>query len=160
MEAFSGSMFRSHVGSMFEDEDSQVWDDDVLPAYSKFTGIFAFLKGYRREAFEDAESRGWPVVRSGFLIFEDEEVWEEDFIRNHFMFGNDFLVAPVMEEGATSKSVYFPKCGQERGAWVNVWSQEKFDCGTAASVPSEIGQPPVFYLEDSEWGAKLHDFVK
>ena len=30
LEAFSGSMFRTHVGSSFEDSDAQVWDDEDI----------------------------------------------------------------------------------------------------------------------------------
>ena len=160
MEAFSGSMYRSHVGSSFRDEDAQVWDDDVLPGYAKFTAVFAFLKDYRMAAFKQAEKNGWPVVRSAFLMFgEDEQVWDENFIKNHFMFGDDFLVAPVVEAGAVSKSVYFPLCGEEGGAWVGLWGEEEYECGTEVKVQSEVGQPPVFWLKGSDWGDKLKEFV-
>jgi alpha-glucosidase (family GH31 glycosyl hydrolase) len=162
MEAFSGSMFRSHVGSLFRDKDAQVWDDDVLPGFAKFTQVFAFLKDYRHAAMKVAEKKGWPVVRSGFLAWGsgDDRVWEEDFIRNEFMFGDDFLVAPVVAEGAEDKTVYFPLCGDEGGTWVHLWTQDTYACGDEQKVEAPVGEPPVFYLQGSDWGGKLAEFVQ
>ena len=53
---------------------------------------------------------------------DDEKAWTEDVIKKSFMFGPDFLVTPVMAEGATSVAVYFPKAEGESLSWINLWS--------------------------------------
>jgi alpha-glucosidase (family GH31 glycosyl hydrolase) len=55
------------------------------------------------------------------------------------MIGDSLLVAPVVTEGATSRSVYFPK-----GTWYDVWTGDVFEGGQRRSVDAPIGSPPVF----------------
>ena len=43
---------------------------------------------------------------------------------DQYLFGRDILVAPVVEKGATSRSLYLP-----RGVWYDFWTNEKHDGG-------------------------------
>jgi alpha-glucosidase len=66
------------------------------------------------------------------------------------MLGSEFLVAPVVDPGQTTRSVYFPK-----GEWVHIWSGKVFgsaDVGSWASVPAPLGEPPVFHKKGSVYG--------
>ena len=160
-EAFSGSMFRTHVGSSFEEEDSQAWEDDVVGHFAIFSKAFAFLKEYRLELMKEAEEKGLPLVRSMFYQFpNDRAVWDENLMKEQFMLGDDFLVAPVFQEGATEKNVYFPVGG---GQWIGLWDgsvwNETVDYAGVDTVEAPIGRPPVFYKEGSEWGAKMREWV-
>jgi alpha-glucosidase len=49
------------------------------------------------------------------------------------------LVAPVLEEGATMRSVYFPA-----GTWFDVWTGESIQGGQRMTVDAPIGSPPVY----------------
>ncbi|GMI44910.1 hypothetical protein TrCOL_g2704 [Triparma columacea] len=160
-EAFSGSMFRTHVGSSFEDEDSQAWHDDVVDHFGVFSKVFGYLKEYRLELMQVAEERGLPLVRSMFYQFPDDPaVWDEDLMKEQFMFGDDFLVAPVFQEGAVEKNVYFPVGG---GQWIGLWDgsvwNETVDYAGVATVAAPIGRPPVFYKEGSKWGSNMRKWV-
>jgi sulfoquinovosidase len=55
------------------------------------------------------------------------------------------MVAPVIEESAIARKVYFPA-----GEWVHVWNGEHFDAGWH-DVDAPIGSPPVFWREGSEY---------
>ena len=67
-EAFAGSMFRTHVGSSFEDSDAQVWDDDdTMSFFGKFASIFGYLKAYRGSLFDQAEQVRGSKSRSNEL---------------------------------------------------------------------------------------------
>ena len=55
------------------------------------------------------------------------------------MIGDDLLVAPVVAEGATTKSVYFPE-----GTWFNVWTGDSVSGGQRIEVAAPLGSPPVF----------------
>ena len=61
----------------------------------------------------------------------------------------DLLVAPVIEAGATSWSVYLPA----GAGWTHVWSGTTFAGGTQVEVAAPLGQPPVFWREGSAHAA-------
>jgi alpha-glucosidase (family GH31 glycosyl hydrolase) len=56
------------------------------------------------------------------------------------MFGPAFLVAPVTDQGATSRSVYLP-AGSD---WYNYWTNERFKGGQAINVQAPIDTIPLF----------------
>lgn len=56
-----------------------------------------------------------------------------------FMLGNELLVTPVYESGATSRKVFLPE-----GKWINYWSGELFDGGKEHLVAAPIEQIPLF----------------
>jgi alpha-glucosidase (family GH31 glycosyl hydrolase) len=56
------------------------------------------------------------------------------------MFGPAFLVAPVTEQGATSRQVYLP-AGTD---WYNYWTNERVKGGQTITVPAPIDTIPLF----------------
>jgi alpha-glucosidase (family GH31 glycosyl hydrolase) len=56
------------------------------------------------------------------------------------MLGPAFLVAPVTEQGATSRQVYLP-AGTD---WYNFWTGERAKGGQSISVPAPIDTIPLF----------------
>lgn len=63
---------------------------------------------------QDAHEKGTPVIRPMFYDFpEDKNCWTLD---GQYMFGGSLLVAPVMEAGQRTKTVYLPRArGTTRG---------------------------------------------
>jgi len=61
-------------------------------------------------------------------------------LRDEYMFGPAFLVAPVVEQGATSRSVYLP-AGAD---WYNFWTNERFHGGQTITVAAPIDTLPLF----------------
>jgi len=61
-------------------------------------------------------------------------------LRDEYMFGPAFLVAPVTEQGATSRKVYLP-AGSD---WYNYWTSERVKGGQTISVPAPIETIPLF----------------
>jgi alpha-glucosidase/alpha-D-xyloside xylohydrolase len=60
---------------------------------------------------------GLPIVRALWLHYADDAaaVGRGD----QYLWGRDILVAPVLEQGATSRTVYLP-----RGRWYDFWASE------------------------------------
>ncbi len=70
--------------------------------------LFPYIYSYAREAYD----KGWPLIRALVLEYPDDpEVFE---LNSQFMFGEEILVAPVVEEGAFEKRIYLPE-----GAWID-----------------------------------------
>ena len=60
--------------------------------------------------------------------------------RDEFMYGPAFLVCPVLELGATSRSVYLPK-GCE---WIDFWSGERHAGGKTVDAAAPLERIPLF----------------
>lgn len=61
-------------------------------------------------------------------------------IRDEYMLGPAFLVAPVTEQGMTSRKVYLP-VGAD---WYNYWSNERTKGGQTITVDAPIDTIPLF----------------
>jgi len=61
-------------------------------------------------------------------------------LRDEYMFGPAFLVAPVTEQGATSREVYLP-AGTD---WYNYWTSERIRGGQVIRVEAPIDTLPLF----------------
>ena len=85
----------------------------------------------------EAATTSMPIVRHLMLMFPDDV--ESRSIDDQFLLGPDLLVAPVVTQGSTSRSVYLPP-----GRWFHVWSGERYDGPTTVDVAARIGEPPVF----------------
>jgi len=61
-------------------------------------------------------------------------------VRDEYMFGPAFLVAPVTEQGATSRKVYLP-AGTD---WYNYWTNKRVKGGQTITVDAPIDTLPLF----------------
>lgn len=86
------------------------------------------LMPYIVKEAEECASNGWPMFRALQVEFpEDPGVWQ---IEDEYMFGKDFLVAPLLTQ-TRKRSVYLP-AGQE---WVNYQSGETYTPGWHTLTP-------------------------
>ncbi len=81
---------------------------------------------------------GAPFMRALWMDFPSDPNVAN--LGTQYMFGPAFLVAPVTEQGQTSKDVYLP-AGTD---WYNFWTNEKIAGGKWVKVAAPIDQMPVF----------------
>ena len=77
-------------------------------------------------------------MRALFMDFPNDDMVAG--LGDEYMFGPAFLVAPITNQGATSRIVYLP-AGAE---WYNFWTNERFKGGQAISVNAPIDTIPLF----------------
>ena len=97
--------FRNGVRQLTSGQDNEVWSfgEDNYKILSKYLFIRERLRPYIRECMKTASETGAPVMRPLFYDFpEDKTCWETE---DAYMFGPDLLVAPVMEAGATTRTI-------------------------------------------------------
>jgi alpha-glucosidase len=94
----------------------------------------------------EAVATGLPAQRPLFLHYPDEAALHA--VQDQFLYGADMLVAPVIEEGATTRAVILPG----DGPWRHLWSGRDFAPGTH-TIAAPLGQPLVFTRPDSAFAA-------
>jgi len=67
---------------------------------------------------------------------DDEKCWEA---KEQYMFGNKYLVAPVMYQGMTKRDVYLPE-----GTWKSIHDGTEYKGGTTITVDAPLDVIPVF----------------
>ena len=79
-----------------------------------------------------------PVIRPTFAAFPDDPAcWAEN---DEMMLGQDLLIAPVVEPGATSRAVYLPA----GTVWRDFWTGEATAGGVGVVRPAPWDRPVVF----------------
>ena len=81
---------------------------------------------------------GAPFLRALPLDFPNDPRVAD--LRDEYMFGPAFLVAPVTQQGATSRHVYLP-AGAD---WYNYWTSERVKGGQTIAVQAPIDTIPLF----------------
>lgn len=81
---------------------------------------------------------GAPFMRGLFMDFPNDP--NVTNIGDQYMFGPAFLVAPITDQGVTSRQVYLP-AGSD---WYDYWSDEKLAGGQWVTAQSPIDRIPVY----------------
>lgn len=79
---------------------------------------------------------GAPLVRPLFWEFDDPGLQDCD---DEYMWGSSFLVAPVLESDATTRSVYLPE-----GVWIDYWTEQRYTGGLTIAADAPIERMPLF----------------
>ena len=78
-------------------------------------------------AYQNSNS-GLPLMRP--LFFEEPENYKLYGISNTYLWGNNFLISPVVEPNVSEKEIYFPATSN----WFDFYTGEKYEKGTTATV--------------------------
>lgn len=114
-----------------------------LDAYRKLAKAHFKLAPELRKLAREYTATGMPLMRPFFLYWP--EVPELRRVEDEYLLGPGILVAPVLEAGASGRSVVFPP-----GAWKHFFTGKAYGAAggaTTARVPAPLGTPPVFVRE-------------
>ncbi len=128
--------FRTH-GTRPENE---VWSygKQAEPILEKFLRLRYELMPYIYSLGWEAHETGAPFMRGLFMDFGDDPKVAD--IGDEYMFGPALLVAPVTDQGMTSREVYLP-AGTD---WYNFWTNERVHGGQRITVSAPIDEIPLF----------------
>jgi len=129
-------IMRSH-GSRVANE---VWSygKQAEPILEKYLRLRYQLMPYIYSLGYQTWLTGAPFLRALPLDFPDDPKVTD--MRDEYMFGPAFLVAPVTEQGATSRDVYLP-AGTD---WYNYWTNQRATGGQTITVDAPIDTIPLF----------------
>jgi alpha-D-xyloside xylohydrolase len=135
------------MGSDMTGGPNEIWSfgDDFYRIARDYIFLRERLRPYLHDQARRTSRTGVPIMRPLLLEFpEDQGSWDVD---DQFMFGRDLLVAPVLEERASERSVYLP-AGAE---WTNAWTGARAPDGEVVIVEAPLEQIPLFVRD----GARL-----
>jgi alpha-glucosidase len=95
------------------------------------------LLPYIYNVMHSASETGVPALRPLFLEFPDDN--HADGMDDEFLFGSGLLIAPVLWEGADSRSVYLPV-----GDWFDYWTGKHYAGNSTISIPVTLNSIPMF----------------
>lgn len=112
-------------------------EKEVLTVYRFFANVRMNLIPYIHNEAMKATETGLPLMRALMIDFpEDERVYR---IYDQYLFGDSLLIAPVILEGANSRSVYFPE-----EVWFNLWTDEIIIGPTLQNEQASLNEIPVY----------------
>jgi alpha-D-xyloside xylohydrolase len=119
---------------------NEVWSygPEAQPILEKYLKLRYALMPYIYSLGWFTHRTGAPFMRALFMDFGNDPKVAD--IRDEYMFGPALLVAPVVEQGATTREVYLP-AGTD---WYNYWTNEKLAGGQTVTVAAPIGTIPLF----------------
>jgi alpha-D-xyloside xylohydrolase len=125
--------------------DNEVWSftGEVYEICKKYLFLREKLRPYVTVQMRFAHEKGTPVMRPLFYDFpKDMEAWETE---DEYMFGPNYLVAPVMYEAMRERKVYLPAGVM----WTNTWDGVTFEGGKSITVSAPLDTIPIFTRDGS-----------
>lgn len=119
---------------------NEIWSygEEVYEICKKFIGIREQLRPYTRKLMQEAHEKGTPVIRPLFFEFpQDPKAWQ---VETQYMYGDKYLVAPVLSPNQREMKVYLPAGSQ----WKPWSGAGVYEGGVELDFPCPIDKMPVF----------------
>jgi len=114
------------------------WDDNTIALSKKAIELRYKLMPYiYTAAFQNAQ-KGLPFMRP--LFFEEPDNHKLYKVSENYLFGDDFLVAPVLRKGERHVTVHAPNTAN----WFDFYSGKKYAGGHTYQVSTSADHIPVF----------------
>jgi len=131
---------RNHTRYGTKQQEPWVFGDKVTDISREAILTRLWLMPYTYSTFEESTRNNLPVQRAMLLEFpNDENTYNID---DQFMWGKWIMVAPVVEDGARERPVYFPK-----GKWYGLRDGKVYEGPGIQTVKAPLSKTPIFARE-------------
>jgi alpha-glucosidase/alpha-D-xyloside xylohydrolase len=133
---------RGEIGAFRETPDyhpdpAELHNAAIEPICRKYLELRYRMMPYLYSAVRECTQTGLPIIRAMWLHYPDEAAAVER--GDQYLWGRDMLVAPVVDKGASSRTLYLP-----RGAWYDFWTRQKMDGGREISRDVDLETMPLY----------------
>ena len=136
-------LFRNHSSMGTRDQEPWAFDKMTEDINRKYIKLRYSLLPYLYDCMKICEDTGIPVMKPLILNYEaDKETYE---INDEFLFGDNILVSPVLEQGKDKKMVYLPNGDK----WIDFWDNKEYDGGQYIIKDAPIDICPIFVKASS-----------
>ncbi|MGH9771219.1 MAG: TIM-barrel domain-containing protein [Candidatus Acidiferrales bacterium] len=116
---------------------SELHNPHVEPICRKYLELRYRMLPYLYSAVHECATTGMPIVRALWLHYPEDPVAVAR--GDEYLWGRNILVAPVVEQGATSRQVYLP-----HGIWHDFWTNETIQGGRELTRKINIETIPLY----------------
>lgn len=130
-------MMRVHSSGDHGAQEPWSFNEEVEAITKKFIELRYKLLPYLYTTFWQNSTNGTPMLRPlSFVDHKDEDTLHRN---EEFLYGDNLLVCPISESGATSRFMYFPK-----GEWYDYFTLEHHIGGREKNVKAPLDRMPLF----------------
>lgn len=131
-------VFRVHNSSSNGVRMPWFYGEETLGHWRKAAELHLKAAPLMMRLWQEAQTTGVPPVRGLWVEYpKDERARQED---QQWLLGPNVLVAPVVEQGASTRNVYLPQ-----GCWKHVDTGAQFEGPRDVTVPAPIDSLPYFF---------------
>jgi alpha-glucosidase/alpha-D-xyloside xylohydrolase len=118
-------------------DPSELHNAAIEPICRKYMELRYRMMPYVYSLVNQTHETGIPMMRPLWMHYSDDAkaVARSD----EYLWGRDMLVAPVVEKGATARSLYLPA-----GEWYDFWTEEKTTGGSEISRAVNLETMPLY----------------
>lgn len=117
-------------------------DSTIISTFRKYANTRMNLLPYIYSEAKKTSDTGVPMMRATVLDYpQDTNTYG---LTSQYMFGDNLLVAPVVNQGETNKSIYLP-----RGEWIDFWWGAQRPSGRTITYYAGADDIPVFVKSGS-----------
>lgn len=126
-------------GYLHTGQPNELWSygEDNYEIMKHYYGIRMDMHDYIAGLYEEAHTNGSPLIRAMFYEFPKDAVcWD---LQDQYMFGDKYLVAPILHLNQFEREVYLPE-----GKWKLTSTGEVYTGNCYVTVDAPIEYMPVF----------------
>jgi len=127
---------RNYGGAAIPDA-TQLHNPQVEPICRKYLELRYRLLPYLYSAMYECAITGIPILRALWLHYPDDP--KAVACGDEYLWGRNLLVAPVVEQGITSRKVYLP-----HGDWYDFWTGERLHGGAEILRAVDLETLPLY----------------
>lgn len=117
-------------------------DIRAITVYRYYANLRMNLLPYIYAQALKSSRTGLPLMRAMIVDFESDpnthEIWDQ------YMFGDNLMIAPIINEGEIERNIYFPE-----GAWINFFTGKMEKGPKNISVSASLEEIPVYIKANS-----------
>jgi len=121
----------------YHPDPSELHNAAIEPICKKYLELRYQMMPYLYSAVKETCETGVPIIRSLWLHYPADAAAVAR--GDEYLYGRDILVAPVVDKGATSRSLYLP-----HGTWYDFWTREKIEGGREVTCKVDLETIPVY----------------
>ena len=130
-------IYRDHTGSGTADQEPWVHGTEYETIRKRYIELRYRLLPYTYTAMEESFRAGIPLMRPIFLEYPQAAEFYGD--ERNFLFGDDFLVEPVVTEMLDAEEIKFPP-----GTWYDFWTSTRFTNKDKITLRPKLDELPLY----------------
>ena len=135
-------LFRNHSSIYTRDQEPWAFDKETEDINRKYIKLRYKLLPYLYDCMWLGEKNGLPIMRPLVIHYEKDKNTHN--INDEFLFGENILVAPILEQGKNNRVVYLPE-----GTWIDYWTNEAIEGGGDILKEAPLETCPIYIKSGS-----------